>query len=195
MRYIDDIELRKINEFARRIRGEIFFSNKWILCEGATEYALIHAFFEKEGFPLDSNGIAVIDCQNGGSPGAFVSLAEQLGFPWVLFCDGDPAGVGYVSQAIAQGLSRQQVMKKTVQLEQDDIEEALVACGHGKEICEVLRESGLMWKEIDNDQDLIKLLRNKKTEYSGAIAQWIYAGKQFSTPGFIEDLISKVRTC
>lgn len=192
-RYISDIELRKVNEFARRIRGEIFFSTKWILCEGATEYVLLHAFFEKHGFPLDSNGISVIDFQNGGSAGAFVALAEELKFPWVLFVDGDKAGDDYIEQATKKGLLRDDVMKSTIQLAETDIEEALVVAGLGDIICDVMCESGVFSEKITAPEELITELRNSKTEYSAAIAQWIYDGNEFPTPKFMEDLIEKVR--
>src|SRR3546814_20534647 len=68
------------------------FASKWLLCEGQAEYAILGAVADKLGCPLDAHGIAVIDYQNNGSPGAFAALARALNYPWAMICDGDQGG-------------------------------------------------------------------------------------------------------
>jgi putative ATP-dependent endonuclease of OLD family len=83
--YLSDGELESLQVFVRRMRGEILFARCWILCEGPSEYPLLHQFAEMLGTPLDAHCVAVIDYQNSGSPEAFASLARALGFPWLWF--------------------------------------------------------------------------------------------------------------
>jgi putative ATP-dependent endonuclease of OLD family len=40
--FIDDEELRALETFARRIRGEIFFARRWMIVEGQAEYLIVH---------------------------------------------------------------------------------------------------------------------------------------------------------
>jgi len=77
-RFITSEEITKLESWAKRIRGEIFFANKWLLCEGQAEYAILGAVADKLDCPLDAHGISVIDYQNNGSPGAFAALARAL---------------------------------------------------------------------------------------------------------------------
>lgn len=41
--FMADDELRALETFARRIRGEIFFAKRWFIVEGQAEYLLVHA--------------------------------------------------------------------------------------------------------------------------------------------------------
>ncbi len=114
--HISDSDISKLESWAKRIRGEIFFARKWILCEGQAEYAVLGAIAEKLGKPLDSYGIAVIDYQNNGSPGAFASLARSLGFEWVMICDGDDGGDSHVAQLRNRNFEEAEIRQRLVQL-------------------------------------------------------------------------------
>lgn len=96
--FISEEEISKLESWAKRIRGEIFFASKWLLCEGQAEYAVLGAIADKLGCPLDAHGIAVIDYQNNGSPGAFAALARALDYPWAMICDGDDGGNDHLAQ-------------------------------------------------------------------------------------------------
>jgi putative ATP-dependent endonuclease of the OLD family len=93
--FIGDDELRALETFARRIRGEIFFAKRWFIVEGQAEYLLVHALARALGYDLDEHGVAVIDAVNNGNPATFAVLARALSIPWLAVFDGDPAGVGY----------------------------------------------------------------------------------------------------
>src|SRR3546814_12404244 len=55
--FITEEEISKLESWAKRIRGEIFFASKWLLCEGQAEYAILGAVADKLGCPLDAHGI------------------------------------------------------------------------------------------------------------------------------------------
>jgi putative ATP-dependent endonuclease of OLD family len=90
--YVDDATLSKLDEWARRIRGEIFFARKWVMVEGQSEYILLHGLGRAMGYDLDRHGIAVIDYRNNGSLGPFVALARGLSIPWLALVDNDLQG-------------------------------------------------------------------------------------------------------
>lgn len=103
--YLADEDITDLDTYAKRVRGEVFFARAWLLCEGQTEYLLLSYFAELLGTPLDSFGISVIDFQNNGSPAAFVALARNFKLPWLLVCDHDGAGLGYVEAVKKLGIS------------------------------------------------------------------------------------------
>lgn len=139
--YIDDEEISKLESWAKRIRGEIFFARKWILCEGQAEYALIHAMAETVGMNLDALGISVIDYQNNGAPGAFAALARGLGFEWVMICDGDKGGSDHIKQLIARDFSQSEIDAAVVQLPGGcDLEKCLYDSGCQTLLAEVAGE-------------------------------------------------------
>ena len=103
--HIGKDELMRLEDSAKRIRGEIFFARKWILTEGQGDYILLNAMAPLVIGDLDSHAVAVIDCQNNGPAGAFASLARTFGFPWAVLCDGDKGGADFVKNLKAQGFS------------------------------------------------------------------------------------------
>ena len=95
--YIEDSELSDLQTYVSRMRGDVIFARGWLLCEGQSDYTIIRYFAEMLGGGLDFACVALIDFQNNGSPGAFVGLAHSFGIPWLLLCDNDLAGQGYVA--------------------------------------------------------------------------------------------------
>jgi putative ATP-dependent endonuclease of OLD family len=108
------------------MRGEILFARCWLLCEGQTEYILLHQFSMILNQQLDANAVAVIDYQNNGSPGAFASCARVLGFKWVMFSDGDAAGKGFIQELKNYHFTDDQIAAAVKTFPAADIE-ALVA--------------------------------------------------------------------
>lgn len=113
---ITEAEISKLESWAKRIRGEIFFASKWLLCEGQAEYAVLGAVAEKLGCPLDAHGIAVVDYQNNGSPGAFAALARALNYPWAMICDGDPGGNNHIDQLRSHNFTEAEIIDRVTQL-------------------------------------------------------------------------------
>jgi len=116
-KYIEPATVQRLESWAKRIRGEIFFARKWILCEGQAEYALLGAIAEKLGHGLDAHGISVIDYQNNGSPGAFARLARALDFEWSMICDGDGGGNEHIQQLRTASFSQQEIDDRVIQLQ------------------------------------------------------------------------------
>ena len=79
--HIGDDELQSLETFARRMRGEIFFAERWLIVEGQADYMIVHALAEAMGCDLDLHGISVIDAQNNGNPVTFAALARALDIP------------------------------------------------------------------------------------------------------------------
>ncbi len=94
--YISDDELDALYTYVKRVRGEILFARSWLLCEGPSEYLILRYFAQVLGSPLDQAGVSVIDFQNNGKATAFVALAASFEIPWVITCDGDGAGDGFI---------------------------------------------------------------------------------------------------
>jgi putative ATP-dependent endonuclease of OLD family len=129
-RLIPEEEVARLESWAKRIRGEIFFGSKWLLCEGQAEYAVLGAIAEKLGCPLDAHGISVIDYQNNGSPGAFAALARALDYPWAMICDGDEGGDGHVAHLRSHHFTTDEVTALVTQLPRGtDLERAIVKSG------------------------------------------------------------------
>ena len=97
--YIADGELQALETYARRMRGEIFFAERWLIVEGQADYLIVHAVAHSMDYDLDQHGVSVIDAQNNGNPATFAALARALDIPWLAVFDGDTAGQGFV-QAI-----------------------------------------------------------------------------------------------
>jgi putative ATP-dependent endonuclease of OLD family len=139
--HLTDYEISDLETYAKRIRGEIFFARAWLLCEGQSEYLLLRFFAELRGTPLDQGGIALIDFMNNGSIDAFIKLAQTLGIPWFMTCDGDEAGNNYVRKAKELCRTEPEKQKLIRQLPQNkDFEEYLYDKGFDTEYLAILTE-------------------------------------------------------
>jgi putative ATP-dependent endonuclease of OLD family len=167
--YLSDQALAELQSAVRRMRGEILFSRGWLLCEGQSEYVLLHHFATMLGQPLDAAGISIIDFQNSGSaPANFAILARALGFPWVLACDGDPAGNDYV-QAVKEAFQPDDVSNQCHQLPATDLEAFLVTAGFATELEAIVQSLG---RTLNNaagtpgyEPELAELLRKEKGDW------------------------------
>jgi putative ATP-dependent endonuclease of OLD family len=107
--FLTDRELFELDTYVKRMRGDIMFARVWLLCEGQSEYLLFRFFADLLDTPLDRAGVAVIDFQNNGSPGAFVGLARCFQIPWLMVCDNDAAGKTFVKQVRERGATDPQI--------------------------------------------------------------------------------------
>ena len=121
-------DLEVLEDWARRIRGEIFFSRFWVLCEGQSEVFFLTALFDALQLNLDTHSVSLIDYQNNGSPRAFATLARTFGFPWVLLADGDEQGKNTLSGLKKAGFSSAELNEKVVLLSDGQDLEAYI-CG------------------------------------------------------------------
>ena len=124
---LENEDREELEDWARRIRGEVFFSRFWILCEGQSEVFLLTALFDAIEFRLDAQGVSLIDYQNNGSPRAFACLARTFGFPWALLTDGDEQGRNTLSSLKNAGFREEELSARAVQLpDNTDLEAHIV---------------------------------------------------------------------
>ena len=172
-RYVSDDELRSLETFARRIRGEIFFAECWMIVEGPSDYQIVHALAHAMRYDLDWQGVSVIDAQNNGSPQAFAVLARAFDIPWIAVFDGDCAGKGYIEELAGRGFSEGE-LKDRCRLHPDgDLEAQVVKDGLGGELRNILGTLGVPGASGLADEALPDRLRKTKTGYAALLADRI----------------------
>ncbi len=169
--FIPDTELEQLETFARRVRGEIFFANRWLLVEGQSEYHLVHGIAQGLGYNLDEHGVSVIDFQNNGNPEIFAALARALGYPWLIIVDGDPAGRGYLNKVESRGFSAAEMARRGFMLPVGDLEQQLVADGLQPELKSILDEMGVAGTATLDDVALIDTLKKEKSNYAAVLGR------------------------
>ena len=173
--YIDDNELQSLETFARRMRGEIFFAERWMIVEGQADYLIVHALAQAMEYDLDEHGVSLIDAQNNGNPDTFAVLARALGIPWLAVFDGDDAGRKYVQAIGTRGFSDDELTKLCRMHQAGDLEAQFVADGLGTELSEILEELGFDDASGLNDEALVSRLGDNKTAYAAKMAARLYA--------------------
>ena len=168
--YIGDDELQSLETYARRMRGEIFFAERWLIVEGQADYLVMHAVARAMDYDLDEHGVSVIDAQNNGNPSTFAALARALDIPWLAVFDGDKAGKDYVESIAKRGFSDEERAERCRTHRAGDLEAQLVSDGLGPELREIL--FGLHFRDaLDlEDEALAKTLRDHKTAYAAALS-------------------------
>jgi putative ATP-dependent endonuclease of OLD family len=194
-RFVVPDEISKLESWAKRIRGEIFFSNKWLLCEGQAEYAILGAVAEVLGCPLDAHGISVIDYQNNGSPGAFAALARALDYPWAMVCDGDKGGNDHIAQLKSHNFAEVEIKEKVIQLSKNVDLEALLIGGKLRPcVLAAIRE--LSPEIADTDAALLEFAGSHKEEVAVRISAHIRSSaKKDDIPAEFQQLFIKIGAC
>ena len=168
--YIDDGELQALETYARRMRGEIFFAERWMIVEGQADYLIVHAVAHAMGYDLDQHGVSVIDAQNNGNPATFAALARALDIPWLAVFDGDDAGKK-MQQAIAdRGFDAVELDQRCRTHAAGDLEAQLVADDLGPELRAVLAALDVQDANELSDENLLARLRDNKTAYAAEFA-------------------------
>ena len=181
---LDERDLEDLEDWARRIRGEVFFSRFWILCEGQSEVFLLTALFDALSLRLDAQGVSLIDYQNNGSPRAFACLARTFGFPWALLADGDEHGRKTISSLSNAGFSEGEVNARAVQLPDDaDLEAYIVGSAWRPLALAVAKEFEAGLADDIDDAALAKCLRAHKPLWARRLGDRLR-----QTPPSVDDL-------
>ncbi len=173
--FLSDDEVMKLETFAKRIRGEILFARAWVLCEGQTEYLLIKYFAELMNKSLDQYGVTVIDFQNNGSSGIFVTLSRIYGIPWIMLTDSDDAGKGYISEVKSRGLTNEEMheLVHKLPIENATLERYLYKNGFAQEYMEILQKEGIGLDNKSGDEgleeDIVQKIENEKVTHMNAL--------------------------
>lgn len=194
-RYLNDNELQSLETTARRMRGEIFFAERWLLVEGQTDYLLMHAFAHAMDYDLDEYGVSVIDVQNNGSPVTFAVLARALGIPWFAVLDGDDAGRRYIKSIGRRGFDDSEIKERCQSHRAGDLEAQLVAEGLGQNLREILAELGVKDALELTDEALLEQLGKKKTAYAAMLAARVRSEPNLAqhAPAAFRTTIEKLR--
>lgn len=168
--YVPDDELRALETYARRMRGEIFFAERWLIVEGQADYLLVHAVAHALDYDFDRHGVSVIDAKNNGDPVAFAALARALDVPWFAVFDGDGEGQKLVQGIANRGFSEEERAKRCRLHPAGDLEAQLVADGVGAELRDVLEKVGVKNAQGLNDEQLVAQLDRRKSAYAAQLA-------------------------
>lgn len=195
-RYVTDNELAALETFARRMRGEIFFAERWLIVEGQTDFLIVHALAQALNYDFDQHGVAVIDAQNNGNPTTFAALARALAIPWLAVFDGDAAGWDYVDGIRKRGFSDDEVSHRCRTHSAGDLEAQLVADGLGPVVREILSGLNVSGARELGAGALPALLREHKTTCAAALAARIRADTDVAqrAPAAFRDAILNLRS-
>ena len=173
--HISDDALQSLETHARRMRGEIFFAERWLIVEGQTDYLLVHALARALDYDLDQHGVAVIDAQNNGNPATFAALARALAIPWLAVFDGDNAGRKYVEAIRRRGFNDDDITKRCRHHSAGDLEAQLVADGLGPVLRDILTGMNVPGAQKLADDALKEHLRDDKIACAAALAARVQA--------------------
>jgi len=198
--YLSDDELNDLDTYAKRIRGEVLFARAWLLCEGQCEYLLIRYFADLLEKPLDQASITVIDFQNNGSPGAFVGLARAFEIPWIMLCDNDDAGRGFINQVKKRGLTEKEIKDLIRPLPEKgmDLEIFLVRNGFIAEYTEIIAEKNIRLSknkcEVGFEDEIAKIIKEEKTYYTIKLIEKLReeGTNKSKIPQFFKDIINDI---
>ena len=193
--FISDDELRALETFARRIRGEIFFAKRWLIVEGQAEYSPVDAIAHALGYDLDEHGVSVIDAVNNGNPTTFAILARALSIPWLAVFDGDHAGVGYCDAIGNRHFPPAVVVQRCRRLPAGNLEQQLLSDGLELESRAILVAIGQADAATIDRAALEKKLDNYKTAYAAELATRIGADPALALrmPQAFRDAIGELR--
>lgn len=168
--YVSDDELQSLETYARRMRGEIFFAERWLIVEGQADYLIIHALADAMDYDLDSHGVSVIDAQNNGNPATFAVLARALDIPWLAVFDGDEAGRDYEKAIARRGFLPPEIERRCRTHEAGDLETQLLADGLDQKLREILKELGITGAADLTNEELLAQARDNKTDCAALLA-------------------------
>jgi len=158
-RHIPDEELAKLETWARRIRGEIFFARKWLIVEGQSDYLILYTIAALMAYPLDEHGVSIIDAQNSGNPGTFAALARALNIPWLALFDGDDQGKRYLAQIVNRDFEKAEIATRCTILPKSDLEQCLTEDGLEQELRNILHNLGIPNAKTMSKTDMASALR------------------------------------
>jgi putative ATP-dependent endonuclease of OLD family len=193
--YMPDDELRSLETYARRIRGEIFFARRWLIVEGQAEYLIVHALARALDYDLDEYGVSVIDAVNNGHPATFAALARALGIPWIAVLDGDPAGQNYIASITGRGFDAAFVGQRCTTLPAGNLDQQLLADGLEPDLRTVLQNIDVANALTMDRPTLERSLDSNKTRYAAELAIQIAASKTLAQrmPQAFRDAIAALR--
>lgn len=187
---LDPEDCIKVRRLVERPYGEVLFARLVLIGDGATERAGLPVFARAHwgGTECEGKGVCVVDPTSLGSADALVKVLEDLGIPWLLFVDGDPAGTTAL-KTIGDRIGRtlDAASPEVVRLDLgEDWERHLLADGHVAAMEQGIHDfygpqafSAFCARpqnaRLDREARVGKFLRSKKGTHGGPIAEAIVA--------------------
>ena len=168
--YVADEELKSLETYARRMRGEIFFAERWLIVEGQADYLVVQALAHAMEYDLDAHGVAIVDAKNNGNPASFAALARAFGIPWLAVFDGDGAGENYIADIRKRRFAPEEVERRCSMHEAGDLEAQLVADGLDAELRDILGGLGVQGATELTNGELLTQARRRKTDCAASFA-------------------------
>lgn len=199
-KYLSDNDLNDLENFTKRIRGEILFARVWLLCEGQSEYLLLNYFAELMGVPFDQAGVSIIDFQNNGNPGVFIGLARVFEIPWIMTCDNDNEFKKFEKQIDARGVdpAEKKELVRPLPGEGMTLERYLARNGFQEMFLEILAEKEIKIETEKGkpsfENELVKKLESAKIDYARTLIEKIRAKKFDSSkiPEYFRNVITDI---
>lgn len=174
--YMPDDELQKLESWARRMRGEVFFAEKWMIVEGSSDYLIVEALAQALDYDLDEHGVTLIDAKSSGDPVSFAALARALRIPWVAVFDRDRGGNDVMAGMQKRGFDHEELRRCRMH-EAGGLERQLVK-DLGPELEPLARECG-----IDpnlKQSRLVKKLHDEQPHFSALLAERVRNDRSFT---------------
>ena len=181
---VRDADLQCLEISSRRIRGEIFFAERWLIVEGSSDYLVLHAMAHALGYDFDKFGVSVIDAKNnGGSPAVFAVVARELGIPWLAVFDGDKAGEDYKKGIEKRGFTSEDIKKYCLKHTRD-LEFELLTGNCKDEVSAVLEKLRCEYAHgpVEKARDWLKK-KKKKTVLAVEVAARLRESKSMAERG------------
>ena len=174
--YMPDDELQKLESWARRMRGEVFFAEQWMIVEGSSDYLIVEALAQALDYDLDEHGVTLIDAKNSGDPVSFAALARALRIPWVAVFDRDRGGNDIMAGMRNRGFDQEELRRCRMH-EAGGLERQLVK-DLGRELEPLAQACG-----VDPNREgsrLVKKLHRKQPRLSALLAERVRNDRSFA---------------
>jgi putative ATP-dependent endonuclease of OLD family len=97
---VDNEGISLLQRYVQRRNGDVLFCRAALLYEGETEEAALPIFAEADlGMSASAAGLSLVNVNGAGNYKHFVRLLEDLGIPWFILSDADPAGLNGLAAA------------------------------------------------------------------------------------------------
>lgn len=184
----------RFRRFVERPFGEFFFSRLVIFGDGAAERDALPILLTRAlGASPAALGVTIVDCESMNHPQIpkLIAAADELGLPWIVFTDNDPAGLSSLTKIVDPdtGVGLETDSLHVVMAGAKAMEQLLLDAGYGDEVAEVARREG---ENAVLGADQLKYLKKHKGWVGEAVASLaLENNKQIPAP--IVDLAQRVR--